>query len=195
MVLPSGRGCRARRAAAILGAPALVVGAAAGLLRLLAAVPGLLQPCPHAAPGRWESLARAERELGVEIWVPAYLPAGAAWPPRRIRCMGDDPLTVLLVVELGAAAAGASLYLTQALGPAPFFPQGPRSGVPTEAAPVAVDGEGILRVERGPDGRTWREVSWTHRGRRLSVRAPLDAEEILRVVRSIRPAAGRWEGS
>ncbi len=94
MALGRGRRSGAWSVAEVAGPPALVAAGAALLLRLLAGAPGLLQPCPGKGPGRWDSLGRAEAELGVEIWVPAYLPAGVAWPPRRIRCLAGAPLTM-----------------------------------------------------------------------------------------------------
>jgi hypothetical protein len=179
--------------AEVAGVPVLVAAGAVLLLRLLAGVPNLLQPCPGRGAGWWNSLGRAEVDLGVPIWVPAYLPAGAAWPPRGIRCVEETPLTIRLVVDL-PSAPGAGLELTQVLE-AGYPPLGsPPPAGPTEASPVAVNGGGLLRVERGADGRTWRQVVWTREGRRLALRAPLETEEILRIARSVAPARGRREG-
>jgi len=179
--------------AVVAGVPVLVAAGAVLLLRLVAGVPDLLQPCPGRGAGRWTNLGRAEADLGVRVWVPAYLPAGAAWPPRGIQCVRATPLTIRVVVEL-QGAPGAGLELTQVVGAGrvPFETSTPAG--PTEASPVAVDGGGLLRVERGADGRTWRQVVWTREGRRLSLRAPLETEEILRIARSVTPARGRREG-
>ncbi|HEY7676239.1 MAG TPA: hypothetical protein VIG69_04155 [Candidatus Methylomirabilis sp.] len=179
--------------AEVAGMPLLVAAGAALLLRLLAGVPDLLQPCPGRGPGWWDSLARAEADLGVPVWIPAYLPAGAAWPPRTIRCVAVAPLTIRVDLDL-PGVPGAGLELTQVVdaGQAPFESSPPAG--PIEASPVAVNGGGLLRVGRGADGRTWREVVWTREGRRLTLRAPLETGEMLRIARSVAPARGRREG-
>jgi len=180
--------------AEVAGTPALVAAGAVLVLRLLAGVPHLLQPCPDRGRGWWDSVGRAEVELGVPIWVPAYLPAGVAWPPRSIACLAEAPLTILVIMDM-PGAPGANLELTEALdgGRAPS-PSRPPAG-PTEDSPVAVNGGGLLRVERGRDGRTWRQVMWSRGGRRLILRGPVETEEILRAAQSIRPARGGGEGS
>jgi hypothetical protein len=188
-----GRRGRIRGVAEVAGMPVLVAAGAALLLRLLAGVPDLLQPCPGRGPGWWDSLARAEADLGVPIWVPSYVPAGAGWPPRGIRCVAEVPLTIRVVADLPGAPGGV-LELTQAADAGhAMFESAPPAG-PTEDSPVAVNGGGLLRVERGADGRTWRRLIWTWEGRRLALRAPLETEEMLRIARSVGPARGRRGG-
>jgi hypothetical protein len=182
------RGAGMWRLGQIAGPPALVAVAAALLLRLAAAVPSVLQPCPGKGAGRWETLRQAEAELGVPVWVPARVPPGVAWPPRRIECVTEAPLTVRVAMDL-REAPGGGLELTQALGAAPPAPGRAARAGPTEASPVAVNGGGVLRVERGPDGRTWRQVEWVRDGRHLILRAPLPTEELLRAARSVGPPA------
>jgi hypothetical protein len=178
----------------IAGPPVLVAAGAALVLRMLSAVPSLLQPCPSGGAGRWRDLARAEVDLGIQIWTPRELPAGVAWPPRRIECLAPAPLAVRMVME-APGASGAVLELTQVLdvgpqrdAPSPFWPS-------TQEFPVKVNGGGTLRAERGPDGRTWHQVRWARGGRQFTLRAPLEAAELLRSARSIGPPAGRRDGS
>ncbi len=178
----------------VAGPPALVAAGAVALLWLLAGVPALLQPCPNSSPGRWGSLARAEADLGVSLWVPAAVPPEVAWPPRRVECMAEAPLTVRVILDL-REGSGAVLELTQALGAGPSPPAPSPPGAPTADSPVVLNGEGVLRAERGPDGRTWRQVTWSRGGRRFVLRAPQEAEALLSIARSVGPPSGGREGS
>ncbi len=182
------------RVAQVAGPPVVVAAGAALLLRLLAGIPSLVEPCPDVGGGAWDSVARAEAALGVSLWLPAWVPPGVAWPPRRIECVAEAPLTVRAIADL-RGGAGATFELTQALGADASAGGTPDSPVSTAATPVAVNGEGHLQVERAPDGRTWRRVTWAREGRRLTLRAPLDTEELLRAARSVGPPAGRREGT
>ncbi|HET7877069.1 MAG TPA: hypothetical protein VFN71_16215, partial [Methylomirabilota bacterium] len=128
-----------RKAIHIAAPPVLVAAGAALVLRMLSAVPSLLQPCPAGGAGRWGDLARAEADLGIQIWAPRELPAGVAWPPRRIECVAGAPLAVRMVMDT-PGVPWARLELTQVLdagplrdAPSPFW----RS---SQDLPVAVNG-------------------------------------------------------
>jgi hypothetical protein len=180
-------------AAEIVAVPALVGFAAAAALWVLARVPPWLDPCPHLEPGRWASLALAEKRLGMEIWIPRELPAGIAWPPHRIACLAERPIAVRLVMTFPGTRE-AALELTQAVGPG-SLPLPPAAGAgPTEDTAVAVNGMGTLRVTRGPAGGLWRQVTWIRDGRRLVLAGPLETAELLRIARSVGPAPGTRRG-
>ena len=184
---PAERGWRP--VAEILAVPALVGFAAVTALWLLARVPPWLHPCPHLDAGRWESLALAEENLGVEIWIPHDLPAGIAWPPQRIACLAEKPMAVRLVMVFPGTRRTA-LELTQAIGAGPLPDPAAAVAGPTEDMPVAVNGMGTLRVARAPDGSLRRQVAWTRDGRRLILAGPLETAELLRIARSVGPAPG-----
>jgi len=110
-----------------------------------------------------------------------------------VECLAEEPLTVRMILDL-RDGPGAVLELTQALGAGSSPPTPSPPGGPTADTPVLVNGQGMLRAERGPDGRTWRQLTWSRGGRRFTLRAPREAELLLPIARSVGPVERGREG-
>jgi hypothetical protein len=168
----------------------LVLGATAGVLRILDALPGRLR---HEPPGvrRVASVEDAERVVGARLWLPAYFPDSLRWPPATVTVHAGPPPAVTLAFE--DAAGEVVLLLVESLArrlaappPAPAAPQ------VLQVRPVVIgDAEATLSRFVGHDGRVWHDLAWTLDGRSLVLRSRGPAEDLVRIGGSIRSRGGR----
>lgn len=176
----------ANRGPGVLGSlvrAALVVACAAGLLRLLDAVPELVGSATRER--RLAGVEALDRGWRRRLLLPGYFPRALGWPPSTVRTIGKPVHTVVL----GFAAAGGGeerVLLAQARDEA----------VPVDALPPAVllgssratvEGREVALERRlGPDGALWYQAAWTRDGRGLVLRSRESEEQLLRMAASLR---------
>ncbi len=183
-----GQGARLREMARALLTLLWVMGAAAGLLGGLDAVPGWMEGEPRGVR-RARTLEDAERRLRARITLPAYFPDSLRWPPSSVRLVTEPPPSVALTFE--ARGGGVALVFAQTLGG-----EGPVSPLLLAEAAVLQRGSvtlgdreaNLLRVI-GDDGEVWNELEWTQGGSRFAMRGKGSLEELIRMARSARKEA------
>lgn len=164
---------------------AVLLAAAAGLLRALDVLPQILGEPAGGRP--FAQVTDVERRLGERLARPAYFPQTLQWPPSRIRLASGRPAAVLLAFT-PAGGGPERLFLGQTVGgvaplPARLWP----GGVVLDTDPVELGGAaGVVERVLGEDGRVWHEVRWEHWGRLLAVRSAGSREELLTLARSMR---------
>jgi hypothetical protein len=155
-------------------------------LKALDRVPAILTGTPHGARV-YTTMDQAEQALGTRIWLPGYYPDTLRWPPARIEADLRPPISVAVRIA-GRDDGRERLVICESLGETPAAP--PASLLPPgeilETARVALRAHDATLVRMlAPDGRIAHEVSWDQGSRRLTLRAVLAAEELLRIAASL----------
>jgi len=162
----------------------VVLAAAAGVLRVADAVPGLLSRTSRGVV-RYATVADVERVTGRPLRVPAYYPATLEWPPSDLR------------VYLGQAASywcrtradgvfSFALATTPAGGASMARAVLPPSDVLQEAE-ATVNGRRVRVMRlRDADGALWQQAEWTGVAGVTIVRYRGTLEELMRMVSSLR---------
>jgi hypothetical protein len=168
----------------------LVLGATAGVLRLLDVLPGRLRQEPSGV-SRVVSVADAERVMGARVWLPAYFPDTLRWPATAVTVHPGRPRAVTLA--FADASGEVVLLLVESLSPSAAIPPPlPARGQLLYEGPVTIgDASATLSRFVGDDGRVWHDLVWSRDGRTLAMRARGPVEELVRVAASVRPRAGR----
>jgi hypothetical protein len=171
----------------VLATLGLVVGATAGLLRGLDALPGYLLGEPREVK-RYRTLEEVERKLGERVLLPAYFPDTLRWPPAAIR-LASGPLPSLTLTFTGRDGGEERLILSQAVGGGgAASPRLLPPGLVLYATAVPVGGtEGELSRIKGEDGAIWHDLPWRREGRQVALRFRGPVEELLKMARSMRP--------
>jgi len=171
----------------IIGALAVVAGAAAGILAALDTVPGALAGEPRGVV-KVARVEDAERHLGARLLVPAFFPDSLRWPPAAVSYVFGPPATALLSFD--ARAGGTALLLAQSVPAATPLSEElwPPANVMSTTS-TTVDG-GRLAVDRvlDADGRFWSQTSFVARGRRVALRSAGPAAELARMALSLEHA-------
>lgn len=168
----------------ILATLALVVGAAAGLLRALDALPAYLQGTPRGVRS-FGSVEEIERRLRERLLLPAYFPDTLRWPPAAIRLESGPPPAVALTF-VGREDGEERLVILQSFGPsAVASPRllAPGLALQTTSVPVLGAEGRVVRI-LGRDGRIWHDVTWHAGDRQLTLRSRGSLEELLMMARS-----------
>lgn len=168
----------------------LVLGATAGALRILDALPARLR---HDEPGvrRVASVADAERVLGASVWMPAYFPDTLRWPATAVAVHAGPPPAV--TVAFADGAGDVAVIIVESLATAAVIPPVlPPQGTMLQVRSITVnEAEATLSRFIGLDGRVWHDLAWSRDGRTLVLRSRGPVEDLLRMAGSIRPRAGR----
>ena len=171
--------------ARLVGALVLVTAVAAGILRGLDAVPGLVTGEPRDVD-RASSVRDAERALRVRLVLPAYFPSAFSWPPRRVRFVRGIPGAV--AIWLDGREGGPGLFLAQTVAPGAVPAQLLPEVTVLSRAPVAVGAARGVLSRVVDEGEVKWEVTWEQGGRSLVLRSRTGLEELLRMARSAREA-------
>ncbi len=164
---------------------ALVIGTAAGLLRMLDAVPDLIRDESRGVK-RVDSVEEVERRFAQRVLVPAYFPDTLRWPPATIRIHDGPPPSVALTF---LDRAGETVFVVYQSFGAPAAP--PRQLLPPMQAlhksRIALAGRDAELVRLlAADGRIWHEVAWHDAGRGVTLRFQGAVGELLTMARSTR---------
>lgn len=163
--VPTGLG---QELARVLVSLAAVFVVAAGGLKLLDRIPGLVLGTPHGVT-RYPDIEQAERALGYNVLVPPYFPDTLQWPPTSIEVTtGPSPAVALHFG--GRDGRPDRLQICETLAPDTASAREILPDVAVlETATVFVEGTraGLRRVLTD-DGRLLHELTW-HTGQRLFV--------------------------
>jgi hypothetical protein len=164
---------------------AAVILVAAGGLKLLDSVPGLILGTPRGVT-RYSSIEQAERALGHDLLVPPYFPDTLRWPPLSVEATtGPSPAVTLRFA--GRDGRPDRLQLCETPGPGETSPPEILPDVAVlETATVSIEGRrGRLARVLTEDGRLLHELTW-HSGERLLVlRFDGPVEQLLAMAQSI----------
>ena len=162
----------------------VVLGAAALVLRLADAVPGVLRDTARGV-ARYGTTGEVERVIGRRLPEPVFYPAALEWPPGDFRvylgrtaafwCRTRDEGILALVVASAPEGDGASM--THVLPPAAVLQEasGTVGGRPAR----------VTRL-RDVDGALWQQVEWTGSRGLLAARYRGTLDELMRIASSLR---------
>jgi len=169
----------------LLGALALVTAVAAGALRSLDAIPGLLTGEPRDV-AHAPTVRDAEQALRARLVLPAYFPARFSWPPRRVRFVRGSPGSVALWLE--GREGGADLLLAETVGPGTIADRLLPAATVLGRSAVAVGAVSGTLSRVVEEGEVKWEVRWERGGRTLLLRSRTGVDDLLRMARSAREA-------
>ena len=141
---------------------------AAGGLKLLDRIPGLVLGTPHGVT-RYPNIEQAEHALGNDVLVPPYFPDTLRWPPTSVE-VTSGPSPAVALHFAGRDGRPDRLQICETLGPDAASAREILPDVAVlETATVLVEGTraGLRRVLTD-DGRLLHELTW-RMGQRLFV--------------------------
>jgi hypothetical protein len=158
---------------------------AAGGLKLLDRIPGLVLGTPHGVT-RYQDIEQAERALGQDVLVPPYFPDTLRWPPTSIEATaGPSPAVALRFA--GRDGRPDRLQICETLGPDEASAREILPDVAVlETATVLVEGtRARLRRVLADDGRLLHELTWRLGQRSFVLRFDGPVDQLLAMAQSL----------
>jgi hypothetical protein len=162
-----------------------VILVAAGSLKFLDSVPGLILGTPRGVTG-YSSIEQAERALGRNLLVPPYFPDTLRWPPTSVEATaGPSPAVILRFA--GRDGRRDRLQLCETPGPGATAPQEVLPDVAVlETATISIEGKrGRLARVLTEEGRLLHELTWRNGERLLVLRFDGPVDQLLAMAQSI----------